>query len=194
MEAERKRILFEHCGLPPETEGMTFNSFDRRPGLEEAYDAALQLGADSGVIQWLTFMAGFDRGKTHLAVAICRKWLKMGRSVAFCDVPILLDDLRQGFGYEGEKSYESRFRFYCNVDLLILDDLGSEYRTSWVLEKLDTLVNYRYVRMLPMVVTTNQPMDQLPGRIASRLQRFINSKVVVIDAEEYRVWKEKQHC
>ena len=73
-----------------------------------------------------------------------------------------------------------------NVPLLVLDDLGVEYRTDWVQEKLDTIIDYRLMQGLPLVVTTNKPLDELPFRIASRLKRASNSKVMVIDSSEFR--------
>lgn len=50
---------------------------------------------------------------------------------------------------------------YSSVDLLVIDDLGKEKPTEWVLEKLFLIVNNRYNNYLPIVITTNYNRNQL---------------------------------
>jgi DNA replication protein DnaC len=69
------------------------------------------------------------------------------------------------------------------VPLLVLDDIGVENSTAWVQEKLDTIVDYRLMHKLALVVTTNLSLDKLSTRIASRLMRA--GEIAVINAPEY---------
>lgn len=191
MEAEltekKRQHLLGLCELPQGTEHMTLESFTATAGrLREAKEAAMQLGVE-GKLKWLVLVGGVDRGKTHLAIAVCRERLKRGTPARYAYVPLLLDELRRGFSGDGNDSYEKRFEFFCDVPLLVLDDLGVEKSSEWVQEKLDTIVDYRYIRGLPLVVTTNKPMNELPFRIASRLQRYNPGRIVVIDAPEHRL-------
>lgn len=186
LERERTQRLLRYCELPPGTAHMSFENFKVSPQLQEAYDLAVQVAEDTGKVNWLTLMSGADRGKTHLAVAICRRWLQRGKPALYAYVPLILEELRRGFREEGDRSYEARFDRFLNVPLLVLDDLGAEYRTNWVQENLDTLIDYRLMHGLPLVVTTNTPLDELPFRITSRLMRAPSSRVVVIDAPEFR--------
>ena len=188
--AEHKRQhLLRLCQLPEGTENLTFETFDGySESLGRAKDMAFKLARGRvKYIGWLTLVSGTDRGKTHLAIAICRKWLERGEPARYAYVPLLMDELRQGFSRAAPESYEEQFEFFCNVPLLVLDDLGVEKSSGWVQEKLDTIVHYRSIRGLPLVVTTNLPMDQLQVRIASRLQRYRPGMVIVIDAPEYRI-------
>ncbi len=159
---------------------MNFDSFIKRRGLEEAYDEALAV-ADSG--GWLTLMSDTNRGKTHLAVAICRRWLENGQPARYIYVPLLLDELRSGYDNEGNESYVAKMDFFLNVPLLVMDDLGVERLNPWAREKLDTIVDYRLMNDLSLVVTTNTKIESLPFRIASRLSR--KGKIVVIKAKGY---------
>ncbi|MBA7617650.1 hypothetical protein ES703_24966 [subsurface metagenome] len=186
LERERMQNLLRYCELPAGTAHMTFENFRVSPRLREAYDLAVQAAEETSGIAWLTMMAGTDRGKTHLAIAICRRWLQRGKPARYAYVPLLLEELRRGFREEGDRSYEARFDRFLNVPLLVLDDLGTENRTDWVQEKLDTIIDYRLVQGLPLVATTNTPLDELPFRIASRLKRAPGSRVAVIDAPEFR--------
>ena len=190
LERERVRNLLRYCELPIGTEHMTFENFKVTTALQEAYDLALQL-AEGGEVTWLTLMAGTKRGKTHLAIAICRRWLERGMPAKYAYVPLLFEELRRGFREEGDMSYEARFDRFLNIPLLVLDDLGTENETPWVQEKLDIIVDYRLVHGLPLVVTTNTPMDELPFRITGRLDRLPSSRIVFIDAPEFTYTKRK---
>ncbi len=97
----------------------------------------------------------------------------------------MLHELRRGFAREGDTSYDARFDFFCNVPLLVLDDLGVESATPWVLEHLDTIVDYRAIRHLPLIITTNKSAPALSPRIRSRVQRVPFGKVVTITSGEY---------
>lgn len=185
--AEKRERFLRLCRLPAATESRTFEKFRVRPGLEEAYQAALDVA--EGRLKWLTLCGGVDCGKSHLAIAIARKWLERGLPARFIVVPQLLDDLRQGYHPDADMSYEQEFYNFKNVDLLVLDDLGMESSTNWAQEKLDMLVDYRYTNELPLVVTTNLGMSEVSARIASRLQREDFGKVVNIKAKEYRLWR-----
>lgn len=167
---------------------MTFENFKVTPELQEAYDLALQL-AEGGDVTWLTLMAGTMRGKTHLAIAISRRWLESGKPAKYAYVPLLFEELRRGFQEEGDRSYESRFDRFLNVPLLVLDDLGTENRTPFVQEKMDIIIDHRLVQGLPLVVTTNTPKDELPFRIANRLGRLPSSRIVFIDAPKFTYTK-----
>ncbi len=175
--------MLQLCELPPATEKMTFDDFAVSPPLKEAYEAALALAEERSTSNWLTLICDVNRGKTHLLVAICRHWLTRGKPAHYAYVPLLMEELRRGYREEGDMSFDRRFDFFLNVPLLALNDLGTENRTPWVQEKLDTIIDYRLMQGLALVVTTNLTVDDLDFRVASRLKR--HGKVIFIDAPEY---------
>lgn len=181
-EEKRKRML-RMCELPLKAQSWTFENFEVLPGLEEAYEAALELAEERADSNWLTLMGGTDKGKSHLLAAICHRWLDKGKPARYAYVPRLFDELRRGFREAGDGSYEARWDFFLNIPLLALDDLGTENRTPWVQERLDTIIDSRLTSGLALVVTTNLPMEDLPFRIRSRLSR--EGRVVYIAAPEY---------
>lgn len=181
-ERERLQATLRMCELPPGTVHMTFENFKVRAGLEEAYQAAVDV-AEESTGDWLTFISDVNRGKTHLLIAICRRRLAQGKLARYAYVPLLLEELRRGFRHEGDESYENRFDFFRNVPLLALDDLGTEHRTDWVQEKLDTIIDYRLTHGLGLVVNANVTLEELNFRIRSRLER--GGKIVFIDAPEF---------
>ncbi len=68
----------------------------------------------------------------------------------------------------------------------MLDDLGTQNATPWAAEKLYQIINYRYVNRLPTIVTTNVELDDIDGRVSSRLQDPDLVTVIKILAPDYR--------
>lgn len=174
------------CELPAGSENMTFLEYEIYSEVAEAYKCAAMMAKMDESIKWLVLSGSSDSGKTHLAVAVCREWLAQGVAARYAYVPILLDELRQGMNQE-QNNYDDRFIAFCNVPLLVLDDLGTEHGTSWAKERLDTIVDYRLMHNLSLIVTTNLDITELPPRIASRLQRYPFGKIIGINAGEYRL-------
>lgn len=135
---------------------------------------------------WMVFTGGYGSGKTHLAVGIGHERLRRGDSVLFLTVPDLLDHLRNTYSANSEVTYDSFFDHVRNVNLLILDDLGAENPSAWAQEKLFQLLNHRYVRHLPTVITSNVPLERLDPRISSRLQDLEMVTHFIINAPDFR--------
>lgn len=186
----RQERYLRLCHLPKDAEDMSFQTFVRRSALAEAYEAAWDIV--EGKLEWLTLIGNVDCGKTHLAVAVCLEWLRREKPARYVHVPILLDELRQAYAPGATVSYEEQLDFFKNVGLLVLDDLGTENPTAWAQEKLDMIIDWRSFRHLPLIVTSNLPLNRMSPRIASRLQRHRPGKVIVIEAKEFRLESSKQ--
>ena len=94
-----------------------------------------------------------------------------GRSYAVYPVPRLLAEIKRTFDRDASDTYLGFFRRLCTVDLLVLDDLGAEKQTEWVLEQLYSIVNERWQDQRSIVVTTNMPdadADAAAGHAARR--------------------------
>lgn len=133
----------------------------------------------------LLLEGAYGSGKTHLAAAIANYAVSMGVPTLFITVPDLLDSLRFAYS-DPETSFEARFEEIRNADLLVLDDFGTQNATGWAQEKLFQIINYRYINKLPTVITTNLMLDEIEGRIRSRLQDDEFVKYVKISAPDYR--------
>lgn len=112
-------------------------------------------------------------GKTYAAAHAVRRFALAGRKAKLVTASRLLRDARDGLE-GGDRDVLARAGLY---DLLALDDFGAEKRTEWGMEQLEQLVDERYMRGLPTVVTSNRSLggirDMWGGiegqRIASRL-------------------------
>ncbi len=134
---------------------------------------------------WLLLMGSYGCGKTHLAAAVANTCIEFGMQTIFLTVPDLLDWLR--YSYDApDDTFEKRFEELRNVDLLVLDDLGAHNATGWAAEKLFQIIDHRYIRKLPTVVTSNLDLEDLDDRIRSRLQDPDLVTCVRITAPDYR--------
>jgi DNA replication protein DnaC len=172
---------------------LTFENFQTRgriglgpwqaDSLERAYNQAQQFSQKAD--GWLLLQGGFGCGKTHLAAAIANFIVGIGVPTLFITVPDLLDALR--FTYNNpESTFEQRFEEIRTAPLLIMDDFGTQNATAWAQEKLFQILNYRYINRLPLVVTTNLLLEQIEGRIRSRLEDPELVTRVFIQAPDYR--------
>ena len=172
---------------------LTFENFEPRgriglsgyqaDSIEVAYNQAHQFA--QSLQGWLLLEGEFGSGKTHLAAAIANFVVNLGVPTLFLTVPDLLDTLR--FSYDDpESSFEERFEEIREISLLILDDFGTQNATPWAQEKLFQIINYRYINRLPLVVTTNLALEEIEGRIRSRLVDPELVTTVEIIAPDYR--------
>jgi len=176
-----------------ELKDLNFDNFEPRgriglgehqaDSLESAYNQAQYFSkSHSG---WLLLRGRYGCGKTHLAAAVANFAVEMGIQTLFITVPDLLDVLR--FSYNGTgSSFEDRFEEIRTCQLLVLDDFGTQNATEWAQEKLFQIINFRYINKLPLVVTTNLDLDQIEGRIRSRLEDPELVTKVHIQAPDYR--------
>lgn len=65
----------------------------------------------------------------------------------------LLDMIKETFR-DNTKSENELIELYSNVDLIIIDDLGTGKISNWALEKLYTIIQNRCEKELPIIITT----------------------------------------
>ena len=153
---------------------MTFDTFETTSFGETEASLSLQYARDicreyaEHPHGWLLMHGTHGCGKTHLAAAIANARVEAGLPVLFEVVPDLLDHLRASYAPHSPVSYDEHFAILRTVEMLILDDFGTQNATPWAAEKLFQLMNYRYNAQLPTVITTNQTVGEMDPRLASR--------------------------
>jgi len=141
----------------------------------QAFTDELDENLATGQGMWL--MGNTGTGKTTLGMLVARTALARGKSVAVYFTPKLLTQIRQTYqASESEDAYDAFFKRLTSVDLLYIDDLGSERHTDWVVEQLYALVNERYEAKRSMLVTSNAESDVDEGQ--RRLEEQIGARTV----------------
>lgn len=107
------------------------------------------------------------RGKSHLAMALCKMNIACGVSCQFWNVSTLLDAMRSEFGSSGEPN-GTLFRTCVEADILVLDDLGKDGGVNsslWGANQLYRLIDRRYEDGKVLIITTNRTEDSLARRL-----------------------------
>ena len=150
-----------------------------RENMELVYEICLNYAQKFGKFYFQNLFLTGDPGlgKTFLSACMARTVAENGFSVVYDTAANLFSKFEeQKFSrnvYEGEEA-RGETRKYLGCDLLILDDLGSEFTTPFVQSTLYTLVNTRLVRGKSTVISSNLTMDGMRarynGQTASRLE------------------------
>ncbi|KZZ82517.1 ATP-binding protein [Bacillus sp. SJS] len=137
----------------------------------------------------LVFIGSPGTGKSHLCASIARTIKNRELSVGFLTTGTLLTKIKSTWKDGSSKTEEQILRDIRTLDLLILDDIGSEsggQSNSWNKKTLFEIVNAREGR--PTVYTTNYTetdLAQIVGeRVVSRL--YTNSEFIQMFCEDYR--------
>jgi DNA replication protein DnaC len=136
----------------------------------------------------IIFTGGVGTGKTHLAAAICKEvTYKYSTTVEFVSYVQLLADIRAAFS--GNKNIGEIEEKMMKTGLLVIDDLGKEKQSQFSNETLYRVVNERYKNELPVIITTNWPLETLSERLDYAVfSRLIGTcKVVEMSGSDYRM-------
>lgn len=116
----------------------------------------------------IMFMGGTGLGKTHLSLAIANVVINRGYSVVYGTTQNILGDLQnENFGRDENIRYNERAVLNC--DLLILDDLGTEFKSSYTVACLYNIINSRISSKLPTIISTNIGFDELEEKYDQRI-------------------------
>ena len=142
----------------------------------------------------LLFIGGTGLGKTHLTTAIAKGIIEKGYNVVYESAQNIVHafESRQ-FGKDAGEAADTDKFFNC--DLLIIDDLGTEFRSSFTQSVLYNLINTRINSAKCMIISTNLDstdkfIKTYDERIASRL--FGSFRTFAFVGKDIRVQKVQQ--
>ena len=106
-------------------------------------------------------------GKTHISLALAQTVAKKGFYTVAGSVALLMKSI-EAETFSRENDMES-LRNLLECDLLILDDLGSEFDTSFNQSTLYAIIDGRLSSGRPTVISTNLSMQDLLKRYGDRI-------------------------
>lgn len=125
----------------------------------------------------LLFIGRTGLGKTYLSVSIAREVLEKGFSVLYYPAQSLIDCFeRVRFSRDATPEDAETTRSILSCDLLVLDDLGAEFISSFSQSVLYHVINERLVEGRPTIISTNLDPAQLTQTYSERIvSRLIGS-------------------
>lgn len=133
----------------------------------------------------LSIYGGYGVGKSHLAYSVCRAIMRKGFSSLFVTMPNLCTDMRDVYhredGIEGDI-----YKRLLGVDLLVLDELGTERKSEWTDDILYKVVEGRAGKVTLYV--SNLDREQLRQRMTPRnFSKFsLDMHYLHLDGNDYR--------
>lgn len=127
----------------------------------------------------LLFTGNTGLGKTFLTNCIANELLKQGKTVLYQTAPVMLDSIMD---YRFGKDPHFNYNDLLNVDLLIIDDLGTESLNNMKFSELFNILNTRLLNqnhhITKTIISTNLSLNNLfktyDERIFSRLVGYYN--------------------
>ena len=107
-------------------------------------------------------------GKTHLSLAIANEVLNKGYDVYYGSIQSIMDKL-EGEHFGRLPREDSIKEDILNCDLLIIDDLGTEFSTQFTNAELYNIINSRMLSSLPTIISTNLEMEQVAEKYSQRV-------------------------
>ena len=138
----------------------------------------------------LLFIGSTGTGKTHLSTSIAREVIHQGYDVLYDSIQNILtvfenDRFHSSYGQrepEGDK--------FLECDLLIIDDLGTEFVNQFSIATLYNIINTRGNKGLSTIISTNLSAADLRAKYDGRIiSRIIGSeyKVLYFTGKDHRV-------
>lgn len=128
-------------------------------------------------------------GKTHISTAIAKEVISQGFDVLYDSVQNIINDFETDKFRSGYNNTESASEKYLECDLLIIDDLGTEFSNQFTVSCLYNLLNTRINHGKATVISTNLSPEELSskyeGRIYSRL--IGRSTVLLFEGGDHRL-------
>ncbi len=119
---------------------------------------------------------GTGLGKTHLSLAIANRVIERGFGVIYCSAPDILEKMR--FENFSKNFSRETLGHLEECDLLILDDLGTEFPNPFSSSCVYNLVNKRILLQKPTIMNTNLSHEQIKKFYTERfLSRMIGEQI-----------------
>lgn len=206
---EYERLKVEQMTRLAERECQAFKLDYARMGLEEDEAdlswSAIKTGISDGVKArdavkdaykkgfGMVFLWGsWGQAKTLTGKILTATALRDGKSAAYANMSMVLDDIRLAFDEREHKTTEllRRMDWWIKRDVLFLDELDKANSTEWAQERIFQLLDQRYTRAIRedalTVVASNGSDKELDGYLKSRLNDRRLGPVVYLNGPDGR--------
>lgn len=112
----------------------------------------------------ISIQTPLESGKTTILALVLKNIMLKGYRV-YCDS---LVEIKSKLKKEFDTNEVKLVEFMKNVDVLAIDDIGSEVMSNWLDEVFKELLDHRYNKQKPTLFTSNSQIDFLPFAARSK--------------------------
>lgn len=137
----------------------------------------------------LFFYGGTGLGKTYLSNCIAKYLLDRNHTVLYQSAVHLFEDICGDVLMRKGNNPDSRglYRYIFDCDLLIIDDLGTEAKTSFITSEVYDILNTRLRDNKPTLISSNLSLKEISERYSDRIISRILSEYKVYNFYGYDI-------
>lgn len=128
----------------------------------------------------LLFVGNTGTGKTFLSNCIAYELINKGYTVLYQTAPMLMDmAMESKYNYDKKDNGKIRYESIFDVDLLIIDDLGTETLNNNRFTELFNIINTRLLKSKKTIISTNLMLNELSEEYDERvMSRLIGNYII----------------
>lgn len=129
----------------------------------------------------ILFQGGTGVGKTFLSNCVAKELLDAGYTVLYVSAGSLFDQIADVIMNRNQIPGSHEFYQSINAcDVLIIDDLGTEYTNSFTNAHLYNLINDRLLERKPMIISTNLSLSEIKEHYSERISSRIYDSYLIL--------------
>lgn len=110
-------------------------------------------------------------GKTMMLSALSNELMEQGKQVKFATSMQILNEIKASWDNDNDMTESRLLRDLENVEILVIDDFGTERTKEWIEDRFYQIINTRYIEKKLTLYSANYDIKNLPydDRIGSRI-------------------------
>ena len=128
-------------------------------------------------------------GKTHLSISLLKAVIDNGGLGMFTTAGDIFMNIRNTWQANSDKSTLDVTQRFCDMDFLVIDEIGVQRGTDNEREILFSILNERYNYFRPTVLLSNLPIDGVRGYIGERIYDRLKENgglLITLNGQSYR--------
>ncbi len=117
----------------------------------------------------ILFFGPAGTGKSFLSGCIAKELMDRGHSILYFGAPQLFSTISTALKDSEREETDSLYNGLYHSDLLIIDDLGTEYINDFTNSQLYSIINERILGRKPYIISTNMSLNDLRDAYSERL-------------------------
>ena len=181
-ELSRIRAAHDALDLPQRFRNCTLANYRvENQGQTEALKACKDFVSQFPRVGGLVMLGGVGTGKTHLAAATCKALCDLGHSCHITTVARLVRRIKNTWNfnrkaqpgkYDGDwlepETEEQVIREYIRYELLVIDEIGSQYGTNTERIVISEIIDRRYNEARSTIIIGNVRLSEAEAQLGKR--------------------------